>query len=147
MKIKALLSISILFSIFWLCSSFHSINHSVVGTWVTYDDETNKAKSHVRIYQKNDKLYGKIIKLLNVPQNTKCTKCTGHRKNKPLIGMVIINDLTKDGNEWKNGTVFNPEKNKTYDCKIWLDRENTDKLYVRGYLGFFYKTQTWKRKK
>ena len=32
---------------------------------------------------------------------------------------------------------------KTYKCTIWLEGNN---LKVRGYLGIFYETQTWKRK-
>ena len=39
-------------------------------------------------------------------------------------------------NDTKNG--------KNYKCSIWLDG---DKLKVRGYIGVFYETQTWTRKK
>lgn len=32
---------------------------------------------------------------------------------------------------------------KDYKCSIWLE---DGKLKVRGYIGFLYETQTWKRK-
>ncbi|MCX8485634.1 MAG: DUF2147 domain-containing protein, partial [Crocinitomicaceae bacterium] len=32
---------------------------------------------------------------------------------------------------------------KVYDAKIWIHPENHDKLNVRGYIGPFFRTQTW----
>ena len=59
--------------------------------------------------------------------------------------MLIINGLEKDGDEYDDGTILDPKKGKVYDCKIWVD-ESGD-LQVRGYVAFFYRTQTWKRVK
>jgi uncharacterized protein (DUF2147 family) len=120
---------------------------SVVGTWKTISDEDGKAKSHVKIYKaKNGKLYGKIVKLLRDPK-AKCTKCDGKRKNKPILGMVILWGLEKDDDEWDDGTILDPKKGKTYDAKIWLDEDNSNRLKVRGYIGPFFRTQTWHRVK
>ena len=125
---------------------------SVTGKWKTIDDETGKAKSIVLIYKKTDgKLYGKITQLFRTKdqdQNPKCTKCTGNKKNKPIIGMEIITGLKKDGKEWyaDNG-ILDPAKGKVYDCKLWVDEEDPNKLRVRGYVGWIYRTQTWKRVK
>lgn len=116
---------------------------SPVGLWRTIDDDTGKAKSIVRIYQDNGKLYGKVVKLLNRPpddQNPTCTKCEGSRKGEPIKGMVIMWNMKKDGDVWDDGTILDPAKGETYDCKIWLD---DNKLKVRGYWGIFYRTQTW----
>lgn len=66
-----------------------------IGIWITVDDETGKEKSHVEVYEKDQKLFGKIIKLLLKPQNTVCEVCDGERKNKPLVGMVIISNMKK----------------------------------------------------
>jgi uncharacterized protein (DUF2147 family) len=41
----------------------------------------------------------------------------------------------------EGGKVFDPEKNKTYRCKIWMD-ERQDQV-IRGYLGPFFRTQRW----
>ena len=37
---------------------------SVTGRWKTFDDETGAAKSIVEIYEKNDKIYGKVVEIL-----------------------------------------------------------------------------------
>ena len=122
---------------------------TVIGTWETIDDETGKAKSHVQIYKGSDgKLYGKIVKILDPnKQNAKCSECDDDdpRKNKPVMGMVIVKDLVKDGDEYDDGTILDPNNGKVYDCKIWLDEDNSDKLYVRGYVMMFFRTQTWNR--
>jgi uncharacterized protein (DUF2147 family) len=122
----------------------------ITGDWKTIDDETGKAKSVVRLYKKsNGKLYGKIIKLYRAKGEDPdpiCDKCEGSKKNKKIIGMEIVTGLKKDGNEWyaDNG-ILDPSKGTVYDCKMWLDSEDNNKLNVRGYVGWFYRTQTWHR--
>ena len=126
---------------------------SPIGVWKTIDDETGKAKSHVEIYERNGKLYGKIIKLLNRGANDDpdpvCDQCPTDdaRYNQKIIGMEILKDMEKDGDEWEDGQILDPKKGKVYDCKIWLDEDNPDKLKLRGYVAFFYRTQTWHRVK
>lgn len=117
----------------------------VIGKWKTIDDETGKAKSIVEIYKAKDgKIYGKVVKILTPgEENKKCTACTGSLKDKPIVGMIILKGLTKDGDEWSGGTIFDPNKNKEYKCYISL--ENADKLKVRGFIGFSLigRTQYW----
>lgn len=116
---------------------------SPVGVWKTIDDESGKAKSHVKIYERDGKIYGKVTKLLLKP-GAKCTACEGKDKDKPIEGMVIMWGLSQDDDEWQGGKIFDPKKNKTYRCKVWL--ENGGKtLKVRGYAGPFFRTQTWHR--
>ena len=40
----------------------------------------------------------------------------------------------------KGGTILDPGDGKVYKAEIWIE---DGKLKVRGYLGPFYKTQTW----
>ena len=119
----------------------------IVGYWKTIDDETHKPKSVVYIYKAKDgKYYGKIVKLFRGPdeeQNPKCDKCPGDRKNKPIIGMVILTKLEKVGNNmWDHGRILDPGNGKIYDCKMWLENGN---LQVRGYIGWSLigRSQTW----
>jgi uncharacterized protein (DUF2147 family) len=116
---------------------------SPVGTWKTIDDETGEAKSLVKIYERDGKLYGKIIKLFKNPDAT-CDACEGEDYGAPIKGMVIMWGLSPndDGDEWEGGKIFDPKKGKTYNCKIWLD---DGELKVRGYAGPFFRTQTWHR--
>ncbi|PLX07465.1 MAG: DUF2147 domain-containing protein [Marinilabiliales bacterium] len=116
-----------------------------VGIWKTIDDETNKPKSYVELYIKNGKLYGKVVKLLNNDEeNPLCEECEGNLHNQPIIGMQIVNGLTKRKSDWyKKLGILDPANGKVYDCKMWLEDENT--LNVRGFMGPFYRTQTWYR--
>ncbi|TPD70532.1 DUF2147 domain-containing protein [Flavobacterium microcysteis] len=119
---------------------------SVTGKWKTFDDETGDAKSIVEIYEKNGKIYGKIIEILEKGKEDKtCDKCKGSKKDKPVKGMVIIEGLSKDGDTWEDGTILDPRNGNEYKCRINL--ENSDKLKVRGYLGISLlgRTQYWTR--
>jgi uncharacterized protein (DUF2147 family) len=121
-----------------------------VGTWITIDDETGKKKSKVELYKSDGYLYGKIVYLYpreGREENPKCTKCSGDRKNQPLIGLQIVRGMKWDGEEWDSGTIVDPQTGKVYTCNIWLEEGNPDKLNVRGYVGPFYRTQTWIRVK
>jgi uncharacterized protein (DUF2147 family) len=127
---------------------FYSQNQTVIGKWKTIDDETGKAKSIVEIYEKSGKIYGKIIDIIDVEKKKSlCTNCSGDEKNKPVIGLVIIKGLKKDGKEYNSGKILDPTSGKLYKCFLALD--GNDKLNVRGYIGvaLFGRTQTWNRVK
>lgn len=115
-----------------------------VGKWNTVDDKSGKVVSEVEVYTQGDKVFGKIVRLTepNDPQGKPktCTACTGADKDKPIVGLVIIKDLTASGDRYKGGTILDPEDGKVYKAEVWVE---DGKLKVRGYLGFFYKTQTW----
>ncbi|OJT26983.1 hypothetical protein BO221_02980 [Archangium sp. Cb G35] len=122
---------------------------SVLGRWTTIDDETKKPKSIVVLYEEGGKVYGKIEKLFRAPteeQNPLCDKCEGALKNQPIIGMVILRDLKKDGNEWTGGTILDPANGKTYKSKIAVE-DGGKKLKVRGFIGIALigRTQYWMR--
>ncbi len=118
----------------------------VTGKWKTFDDKTGEAKSIVQIYEQDGKIYGKVIEILNpAKKNNKCTDCKGADKDKPILGIVVIKGLTKDGNEYTDGDILDPNNGKLYSCTVKLKEK--DKLDVRGYLGISMlgRTQTWTR--
>ena len=133
--------------IFILTLSFLSISlnaQDIFGKWKSIDDNTNKPKSIVEITEKDGKAYGKIIKLFREPdedQDPICDDCKDHRKDQKVLGMTIITDMVKDDDEWEDGEILDPKDGKIYDCKIWLAEDGT--LKVRGYIAFFFRTQTW----
>jgi uncharacterized protein (DUF2147 family) len=119
----------------------------IIGQWKTIDEETGDETSIVEIIEKKSKIYGKIIKIFPGPKDEKdpvCEQCDEDdpRYGKKVIGMEILQGLEKEGNEYTGGSVLDPKNGKVYRCKIW--REGTD-LKIRGYLGPFYRTQTWKK--
>lgn len=141
---------SILFGLFILLWTVSAVAQELpVGKWKTIDDVTNKEKSIIEIYEQGGKLYGKILELLLPEDKGKlCDKCTGADLNKPLIGLVIMKGLKKDGSVYSGGTILDPKKGEIYNCKIEV-QENGKKLRVRGFVGIslFGRNQFWYRVK
>jgi uncharacterized protein (DUF2147 family) len=116
----------------------------LVGTWNTVDEKSGKVVSEVEVYDQGGKLFGKIVRLTE-PNDAQgkpktCTKCQGADKDKPIVGLVILKDLSPSGDRYKGGTITDPEDGKIYKSELWVE---DGKLKVRGYLGPFYRTQTW----
>ena len=120
---------------------------TVLGKWKTIDDETGGPKSIVEIYERGGKVYGKIVKLFRKPneeQDPVCDECDADdaRYKKKIMGMEILKDMVKDEDEYVDGEILDPNNGKIYRCKLWLEGKD---LKLRGYLGPFYRTQTWVR--
>jgi len=134
--------------IFIIAFCFYSMLNaqSIVGEWETYDDETGKKTSVVEIYKEEDTYFGKIVNLYEDPIDSVCEECKGKNKDKPVIGLVIIENLKNDEDEYNSGTILDPKNGKTYKCHLELIEKN--KLKLRGYIGFslFGRTQYWIRK-
>lgn len=143
MKKSRLVSIALFF-----VTIFYGQNGIVVGKWKTIDDETGNAKSIVEIYEESGKIYGKVIEILEEEHREKvCSNCSGEDKNKPILGMIVIKGLKKDGDVYTKGKILDPKNGKLYKCFIRL--ESNDKLKVRGFIGIslFGRTQYWYRVK
>ena len=129
-----------------LCVTFSVSGQDIYGKWKTIDDETGEEKSIVEIYQKEGKVYGKIIDILNPKdRDALCDKCEGNEYNQPVLGLILLKNMNKEGKYYKNGTIFDPERGKKYKCRIALNSNDPNVLEVRGYLAFFYATQYWER--
>ena len=118
-----------------------------IGIWKTVDDTDGRAKSHIEIYENDGKLYGKVIKLLEAADIHFCEKCKGDKKDQPIEGMVLLEEMKEAGKSWKGGRILDPASGKSYKCLIEL--ENEDKLKLRGYIGMpaLGRTQYWYRVK
>ncbi len=134
---------------FCLCvSSLFMQAQTVLGRWQTIDDESGKKKSIVEIYEEGGKVHGKVIQLFRDPdqdQNPICDKCDDDRKNQYVLGMVVLRDLIIKDGYYQSGTICDPNNGKVYKCEMWLSGDDTNKLEIRGYWGFLYRTQTWIR--
>jgi len=124
-------------------------SQSILGEWKTIDDISGNPKSILEVYETGGRIYGKVQRILEKgKENAKCIKCEGELKDKPVVGMLIINGLkNKSKNEYSGGEILDPENGRKYRCKIWLNPKNPNELKVRGYIAFFYRTQTWLRVK
>ncbi|MBL7939553.1 MAG: DUF2147 domain-containing protein [Flavobacteriales bacterium] len=120
-------------------------SQSIAGRWMTIDDNTGKKRSIVEIKVTNGTASGRIVQLFRGPgeeQDPVCKECTDDRKGRKVIGLDIIRDMVLSNREWTKGTILDPENGKVYDCKLWVENGT---LKVRGYVAFFFRTQTWVR--
>jgi uncharacterized protein (DUF2147 family) len=119
-----------------------------VGLWKTIDDETKTEKSLVRVVDNGGVLTGKIEKVLDpAKQNDVCDKCSDERKGKPIVGLNIIRNAKPDGDDksvWTGGEILDPNNGKTYRLRL-KPHDGGKTLEVRGYIGPFFRNQTWIR--
>ena len=123
----------------------------IVGRWTTIDDEKNIPVSIINIYRSNDgKYYGQIEKILVKGEENKiCKACEGELRNKPVVGIVNIQNMEWRDGKLQGGTILDPNNGKTYYAKMWLDPQ-TGKLILRGSLdkrGILGRNQEWVRLK
>jgi uncharacterized protein (DUF2147 family) len=134
-----------------VCLLLHTqfgFSQSILGKWKTIDDLSGKEKGIVEVYEKSGLIYARILDIFETEyKNKKCSLCAGQDKDKPLLGLIFIRGLKKDGDEYNGGKVLDPKIGKYYKCYIKL--EDPDKLKIRGYVGIpmLGRTQYWYRVK
>ena len=118
------------------------------GLWKTIDDETRQEKSLVRISEAGGVLVGRVEKILDpAKQGDVCELCTDERKGKPILGMTIVRNARQDPDDkavWTGGEITDPKNGKTYRLRL-KPVDGGKALEVRGYIGPFYRNQTWIR--
>ncbi|WP_064967902.1 DUF2147 domain-containing protein [Tenacibaculum ovolyticum] len=135
-----------LFLLAILALSTTAKGQNIVGQWETYDDKTNEKKGVVKIYKTNNLYFAKIVKKYGGEKNTICKECKGDKKDKPILGLIIIENLNNTGTRYEGGTILDPQTGKIYSCYLELIKDN--KLKVRGFIGMSIlgRTQYWNRK-
>lgn len=122
---------------------------AALGRWVTIDDASGRQKSVVEVFDAGNGSYGaRVVRLLDTSRgpNPLCDKCSGSRRNQPILGMVIAWDLRRDGEGLTGGRILDPENGKTYSVRM-TPVEGGRRLQVRGFLGIALlgRTQVWRR--
>ena len=119
-----------------------------VGLWQTLDDKDGTVKSEIRIVESGGVVSGKIEKILDpkAKPGEKSVECTDERKDQAILGMEILRGLKKtEGKDlWEGGNILDPNNGKVYRATV-TPIEGGKKLQMRGYIGFFYRTQIWTR--
>ncbi len=119
----------------------------ITGKWTSIDDNSGQPRSVIEITERTGKFFGKVAKIYPKPgedPDPVCNKCLEDdpRFKQKIIGMEILKNLVKDGKEFTNGHILDPENGKVYRCKVWVEEKV---LKVRGYWGPFFRTQTWQQ--
>ena len=130
-----------------LASAAWADSNTPVGLWRNVDDVTGKPRAVVRITEAGGTLQGKVEQVFLRPnESPTCIKCEGSLRNVPVVGLVILSGLKKDGDEYTGGKILDPDSGRVYSSSIKLI-EKGNKLNVRGFLGIsaLGRTQTWER--
>ena len=118
---------------------------SPVGVWKQISHKKDTVTSHVKIYEKDGKLFGKVLRLTPAAEVRVCDRCDGDRAGEPVEGMQILWDMEPEEGQWVNGKILAPKTGREYHCIIKMKDEDT--LEVRGHLGIpvLGKSQEWIR--
>jgi uncharacterized protein (DUF2147 family) len=117
---------------------------SPVGVWKNED-------AKIEIFKDGEKLDGKIAALNEKYTEDGQKKTDIHnpdpaKRERPLIGLVVIKGISPDGpSKWDGGTAYDPKTGNTYSVSLEYDGGNT--LKVRGYLpvSLIGRTEVWTR--
>jgi uncharacterized protein (DUF2147 family) len=108
----------------------------IVGIW--YNEEKT---SKVQIYEESNKLFAKIVWLKEPNDPATGKPKTDHLnpdsklQSNPRLGLMVLKNFIFDGeDEWKDGTIYDPNNGKTYTCHIHFS-DSPNVLKIRGYIG------------
>ena len=113
----------------------------VQGRWVTEEKD-----AVITIAPCGAKLCGRISKFLVAPpqglDQRDVNNKDASKRSRKLLGMPVLTGFVEDGDEWR-GTIYDPKSGKTY--RSILQRKGSNQLTVKGCLGPFCQTQTWRK--
>jgi uncharacterized protein (DUF2147 family) len=121
---------------------------SITGVWsmpILKGKDKGKERLQVEIFEKGGAYYGKIVKLApGVPADAVCTTCKKDRKNKPLMGMLVLWDLKKEAGRYVDGAVYDVDEGKDYRCTATVASQ--DKLKITAcILSIICESHYWTR--
>ncbi|MFY8003717.1 MAG: DUF2147 domain-containing protein [Chitinophagaceae bacterium] len=101
---------------------------AILGKWLTPEKD-----GHIEIYEQANKFFGKIIwgKDIKLDENNPKPEL----RKRSLLGVTILNNFEYKNGQWINGTIYDPNNGKTYQCKMELEKGNKV-LRIRGFIGF-----------
>lgn len=121
---------------FFLPLLLHAQADRIIGTWYT-----EKGTSTVEVYKSPDgKYYGKINWLEEPLENGKpkvdSENSDPELARRPIMGLPLLNGFRYNSSkkQWVDGTIYDPDNGKTYDCYAWFEDGNYKKLYIKGYV-------------
>jgi|688.fasta_scaffold203607_4 uncharacterized protein (DUF2147 family) len=133
------------------CSIFFSLNLSLFAQSKPLSSDSYNADDIVGIWSNSDNImkvkiekigshyFGKLIWLEKPKEPDGSPKLDKHNpdpslRSVPFIGLRVMKDMKYKGNGvWSGGTLYDPEKGKTYGCKISLVNMNV--ASIRGFIG------------
>jgi uncharacterized protein (DUF2147 family) len=136
----------------WSCAALGAEADRILGLWYTAKDD-----AQVRIEAAPGGYTGTIV-WLKEPQfpaddpqgmagrdKVDRENPDASQRQRPIIGLRIMQGFRFDGTEWVDGRIYDPENGKTYKCRMWFGPDG--RLHVRGFIGFSLlgRTTEWRR--
>ena len=113
----------------------------VDGQWLTQDRD-----AVITIGECGKSVCGRISRFLVAPPQGADQRDVNNKnpklRSRKLLGMPVLTGFTEDGDEWR-GQIYDPKSSKTY--RSIIRRVNATTLEVKGCIGPFCQSQTWKR--
>ena len=133
--------------IFMLAPLAAAFAQDVIGKWKLED-----GSAIVEVYKQGDVFNGKIVWLQNPTEADGSPAVDENNPDKALrsrqlLGLNMLSDLKKAGEEYSGGKIYDPGNGKTYNCSMKVEG---DILKVRGSLdkkGLIGRTMDWYRVK
>lgn len=125
-------------------NTFASLGNSsadiIIGEWNSQEKD-----GKITIFKQGDRFYGRVT-WGKIPGKKDIKNPDPKLRARDLIGSVILQNFTFTGSSWENGTIYDPNSGKTYDCILTL-KNNNKILDIRGYVGtpMFGRTSSWTR--
>ncbi len=112
----------------------------ILGEWISQEKD-----GKITIYKQGERYYGKVT-WGKFPSKKDSNNPDPKLRNREIVGSVILKDFVFAGDSWENGSIYDPNSGKTYDCILKV-KDNNKKLDIRGYIGspMFGRTATWSR--
>ena len=118
----------------------------VVGVW--YNTEKT---AQIEIMENDAELIGKLIWIKqnedDPGSSTDLVNSDSSLRDRPLMGLTILEGLQYKDGIWSNGKIYDPESGISYTCELQLKKK--DVLEIKGYLGDSWVSRTveWNRVK
>lgn len=113
-------------------------SHDVFGTFLTEEEN-----SHIKITDCGDGTpCGHVVWLDPTKLESGLTpEQIMTKAGKPVLGLLMLQNFSKKKTDWRDGTIYAPDKDKTYASRLL--RLDNGSLEVKGCISFFCQTQVW----
>jgi uncharacterized protein (DUF2147 family) len=128
-----------------LLSTITFAQSTVSGYWKSIDDQTGEVTAYWKLEVMDNQMLGYLVNYPGMKPDNVCMECKGELQEffeKPISNTAWLKLSKNRDGIWEDGYIIDSGKGEKYKAKVWVE---DGKLMMRGYIGFFFRTQTWLR--